>query len=67
MTRPDKGNAGATGHPHRRETMQTRPVPALAALITLLFITACGPIFGAGVAVGADQIAEEEDGGDGLF
>lgn len=39
----------------------------LAALLTLLLLASCGPLVGAGVAVGADQIAEEDDGGDGLF
>jgi len=47
--------------------MQTRPATALAALITLLFITACGPLIGAGAVVGADEIAEEDNGGDGLY
>lgn len=38
----------------------------LAALIALL-LASCGPLVGAGVAVGADEIAEEDNGGDGLF
>lgn len=45
----------------------TAPFTALAALMALLFVTACGPLVGAGVAVGADRVAEEEEGGDGLF
>lgn len=39
----------------------------LAALIALLLLASCGPLVGAGVAVGADEIAEEDNGGDGLF
>lgn len=39
----------------------------LAALLTILLLASCGPLVGAGVTVGADQVAEEEDGGDGLF
>ena len=47
--------------------MQTLPKTPLAALIALLLLASCGPLVGAGVAVGADEIAEEDDGGDGLF
>ena len=45
----------------------TAPLTTLATLMALLFVTACGPLFGAGVAVGADRVAEREEGGDGLF
>lgn len=47
--------------------MTTRPLTALAALFALLLATACGPLIGAGAVVGADEIAEEDEGGDGLF
>lgn len=40
---------------------------ALGAMITALLLASCGPLVGAGVAVGADQVAEEDGGGDGLF
>lgn len=45
----------------------TSPLTAITALIALLFLTSCGPLVGAGVAVGADKVAEEEEGGEGLF
>lgn len=44
-----------------------KTLTALFALLALLSVTACGPLIGAGVAVGADRVAEEEEGGDGLF
>lgn len=47
--------------------MQTMPKTPLAALLTLLLLASCGPLVGAGVAVGADRVAEEDSGGDGLF
>lgn len=47
--------------------MEKHPLTAIAALVALLLLTACGPLVGAGVAVGADKVAEEEEGGEGLF
>jgi hypothetical protein len=44
-----------------------RPLTALAVLLALTVTTACGPLVGAGVAVGADRVVEEEEGGEGLF
>jgi hypothetical protein len=37
-------------------------------LAACLGLTACGPLlFGGGAAVVADQVAEDQNGGDGLF
>jgi hypothetical protein len=47
--------------------MQNR-VLAAAALIASLALTACAPLLvGGGAAVVADQVAEDQNGGDGLF
>ena len=48
------------------EMPKTR-LTAIASLMALLFVTACGPLVGAGIAVGADEVAENEEGGEGLF
>ncbi len=45
----------------------TCPLTALAALMGLLFLMSCDAMVGAGFALGADQVAEEEEVGDGLF
>jgi hypothetical protein len=42
------------------------PKTPLAALLTLL-LASCGPLVGAGVAMGADEVAEEDDGGMDCF
>lgn len=47
--------------------MHKTHLTAMAALLALLLITACAPLIGAGVAVGADRVVEEEEGGEGLF
>ncbi len=40
----------------------------LAALMMTATLTSCGPLLvGGGAAVIADQVAEDEKGGDGLF
>jgi len=39
----------------------------LAVLIGNLALGACAPLVGAGAVVAADEIKEQEDGGDGLF
>lgn len=41
--------------------------PCLALLGGLTALQACGPAIGAGAIVAADQIVEEEEGGEGLF
>jgi hypothetical protein len=41
---------------------------AVAALIASLTLTACAPLLvGGGAAVVADKVAEDQNGGDGLF
>jgi len=40
---------------------------ALALAGTLPVLSACGPLVGAGAVVAADTVAEEEQGGEGLF
>jgi len=40
----------------------------LAVALMAVTLTACGPlVFGAGGAVIADKVAEDQNGGDGLF
>lgn len=39
----------------------------LALLGSTTALQACAPAIGAGAIVAADQIVEEEEGGDGLF
>jgi hypothetical protein len=51
----------------RRSAAMTCPLTALAALMGLLFLMSCDAMVGAGFALGADQVAEEEEVGDGLF
>jgi hypothetical protein len=48
--------------------MQTTTWKALAALITIATLSACAPLLiGGGAAVVADEVVEQDQGGDGLF
>ncbi|MEM9477636.1 MAG: hypothetical protein AAFY77_07395 [Pseudomonadota bacterium] len=50
--------------------MRTRPVSIVILLTSLITLAACVPpplVVGAGAAVGADALLENEQGGDGLF
>ncbi len=48
--------------------MRTTSWKALAALITIAALSACAPLLiGGGAAVVADEAAEQNQGGDGLF
>ncbi|WP_167853564.1 hypothetical protein [Roseovarius aestuariivivens] len=40
---------------------------SLAFLGSMTALQACAPAIGAGAVVAADQIIEEEEGGDGIF
>jgi hypothetical protein len=48
--------------------MRKNPWIAAVLLVASLSLSACAPlIFGGGAAVVADQVAEDQNGGDGLF
>lgn len=48
--------------------MQMTARRALAALIAIVTLTACAPLLiGGGTAVVADEVIEQDQGGDGLF
>ena len=43
-------------------------LPATALILTAALLSGCGPVIvGAGGAVLADKVAEDQQGGDGLF
>ncbi len=45
-----------------------KPVTIAALILTAVLMSGCGPIIvGAGGAVLADKVAEDQQGGDGLF
>jgi predicted small secreted protein len=45
-----------------------KPAAIAALILTAALLTGCGPvIIGAGGAVLADKVAEDQNGGDGLF
>lgn len=39
----------------------------LAAMLSSVTLTGCGPLLGAAGAVAADEVVEDDKGGDGLF
>lgn len=50
--------------------MRPRPIAIVVLLTSLMALAGCVPpaiVVGAGAAVGADAILENEQGGDGLF
>jgi predicted small lipoprotein YifL len=47
--------------------MPMTEIRVLMVVIALLSTASCGPLIGAGAAVAADEVAEQDEGGDGLF
>ena len=63
-----RGNLPEYGIGREGSEMRKTVWRGLAALLACAMLTACGPLlFGGGAAVMADQVAEDEKGGDGLF
>jgi hypothetical protein len=55
----------AEGLFRRGEGMRTKMM--MAALLGCLALASCGPLLVGGGVIVADQIAEDKEGGDGLF
>ncbi len=47
--------------------MQNTIWKVLTVIAAMAALSACAPLIGGGAAVVADQVAEDENGGDGLF